>query len=255
MAAGVPRPVVFLHGWTMRGDIFADQIARQPPHLAGHPPALPGHGAARGWPLSMDGAADCLASHLGRHDLRGAVLVGWSMGATVAWRYLARHGADRIAGLVSVDMSPRLLNGPDWSLGLRGQDAGSARTKVAWFRHSWRDAAQSIAAGMFGARGDSALLPRADAVARVAANDGAVMAEVWASLIEADARATVRGLPVPMLVLHGAQSRVYTPATAAWLATAAPRATCRCFAASGHAPHLEEPAAFASTLHAFADTL
>jgi pimeloyl-[acyl-carrier protein] methyl ester esterase len=35
---------VLLHGWTMRGVIFDDLIARLPPELDCHAPDLPGHG-------------------------------------------------------------------------------------------------------------------------------------------------------------------------------------------------------------------
>lgn len=78
------------------------------------------------------------------------------------------------------------------------------------------------------------------------------MARAWESLIAEDARPAVAACPVPLLAVRGARSRVYPPETADWIARAAPRGARREFAASGHAPHLEEPEAFAALLAAFA---
>ncbi|MFN3643488.1 MAG: alpha/beta fold hydrolase [Gemmobacter sp.] len=244
--------ILCLHGWTMDCRVWADAARRLAPPFRVLAPDLPGHGAARGHALSIDGAAEALAAVVAAEGR--VTLVGWSMGATVAWRYLARFGPARVAGMVALDMSPRVLNGPGWSLGLRGAD-GAAPAKVAWLRGRWPEAAPMIAHGMYGAAGTAPLLPRAEAEARIAACDPAAMAEVWASLLEADERRTVARLAVPMLVIHGAQSRLYPAATAEWLEAAAPRATRVCFAASGHSPHLEEPERFADILGAFAAAL
>lgn len=246
------RPVVFLHGWTMAGDVFADAAARLGEGFACHAPDLPGHGAARGCPAGIERSAEAVAALLDDSDLRDVLLVGWSMGATVAWRYLERFGHARVAGMVSLDMSPWVLNGPDWSLGLMRQGAGGARAKVGWFRDCWPQAAAMIAGGMFAGGGDAPGMTRAEAEARILANDAAVMAGIWASLIEADMREAVRRLPVPMLAIHGAQSRLYPPETAAWLAREAPDARMLCFEHSGHSPHLEEPERFAREIAEFA---
>lgn len=229
--------LVCLHGWSMDGRIWADAARRLAPRFRVIAPDLPGHGAAQGFPPTVDGAAEML-----RGLVAGAgpvTLVGWSLGATVAWRYLARFGGEGVRGMVAVDMSPRVARAPDWTLGLRG---GLALPQ----------APAAIAEGMFGRAGTSPVLPRAEAEARIAACDLGAMAAVWASLIEADERAGIARLPVPMLVIHGAQSRLYPAATAEWLAATAPRARRLRFAGSGHSPHLEEPERFAAAVGDFA---
>lgn len=253
--AGQGRPLVFLHGWSMDGRVFADAAARLSPGFRCLAPDLPGHGGRGPHPATIDGAAAALQDLLCGHDLHGAVLVGWSMGATVAWRHIARFGAARIAAIASLDMSPRIENSADWRLGLRGQGPAGAGAKSEWFRTHWHEAAPLIAEGMFGTRGSSPLMSRAEATARIAPRDPATMAALWSSLAEADERATIARLPVPMLVIHGGQSRLYKRETALWLERAAPRAL-RCeFPAAGHAPHLEAPDRFAATLSDFLRSL
>lgn len=250
--AGAGPPVVFLHGWTMSGDIFAETFGRLSDRFTCLAPDLPGHGATRGGEVSVAGAVEALREVLEEADLREVTLVGWSLGALVAWRYIQEHGAGRIARMVSVDMSPRPLNGEGWALGLRRQDAAAARAKTAWFRDHWETGAATIAATMFADPAGAPGLSVEAARARIAANDGATMARMWASLIEQDCRTAVKELPVSLLVMHGAHSRVYPAETAHWLSASAPRARRLCFARSGHAPNLEEPDTFAEAVAAFA---
>lgn len=47
-------------------------------------------------------------------------LVGGSMGASVCWSYLDLFGPSNVAGVVSVDQTPRMVNGDGWDLGFYG---------------------------------------------------------------------------------------------------------------------------------------
>lgn len=55
-------------------------------------------------------------------NLKKVILIGHSMGASVIWAYLSLFGQDRLAKVVYVDESPKLLNDADWSAGIRGLD-------------------------------------------------------------------------------------------------------------------------------------
>ncbi len=250
--AGEGPPLIFLHGWTMDGTVFANQMALLADRHLCMAPDLPGHGKARHLEPRIDAAARALEAMMAERGLSGVTLVGWSMGAAVAWRYLALFGDDRVVCLITVDMSPRMVNDADWMLGLMRQDAASIAANTARFRNDWQGSAPAIAAGMFADRAGPPALPFASAVARIRDNDPAAMAAMWTSLLAADARAVVPTLRLPVLVMHGLRSRVYPAATAQWLADRIPGARRHAFAASGHSPHLEEPEAFASAVAAFA---
>lgn len=237
--------IILLHGWTMRGRSMAP-LAQALPGFHCVAPDLPGHGAV-GFSPDVPGAVAMLDDLLA--DGPPCVLVGWSLGALVGWRWLAGQGTGPVRGMVSLDMSPRPMPAPGWAFGMTGQTAKALRAKAAWFRADWAAAAGPIAAGI-PARPDSPLVPQARAM--IAAQDGAAMAACWSSLIEQDCREDVARLAVPLLAIHGAASRVYSPSCAAWLAAVAPQGAAQIIPDAGHAPHLERTVETAAAIAAFA---
>lgn len=238
--------LLMLHGWTMRGAVFDPLIRR----LGGVPclaPDLPGHGAPGA------GISECVALVQEIAHDRPIVLLGWSMGAAVAWEYIRQHGAGRLAGLITVDMAPRLCVSPDWPHGLIGQDAARLAETTAEIHHDWPGAAQKIATTMFANRDGAAEMTRAHALAQVLDNDPATMAQYWDDMVAMDLRGVMPHITCPTLVAHGGQSRVYPASGAQWLAGAIPGAERVCFDASGHSPHLEEAEKFAETVRGFWD--
>ncbi len=251
--AGSGRPLIFLHGWTMDGGLFSGQFQLLADRFHCLAPDLPGHGSALGLPASLDNAAARLHALLDERDLRDAILVGWSMGAATAWRYVSLHGTNGLAALITVDMSPKLVNEDGWELGLIDQNRATIEANSARFRDDWAGSAGAIAAGMFADRVGPPGFRFDEAMAKIASADAAAMSRMWATLVAMDERATIARIGIPYLVMHGALSRVYSAATADWLVEQAPRARRHTFAASGHSPHLEEPDAFAQVVAEFAE--
>ncbi|MCH8683972.1 alpha/beta fold hydrolase [Pedomonas mirosovicensis] len=241
---GAGRPLLLVHGWATHAGFFAPQrqaLAREfrviSLDLAGH-----GRSNAPDAPLTLDHlAGDILA--LCRHlALENAVAVGWSMGAMAVWAALLAGAGAHITGHVVVDMSPRILSGPGWALGMKNSPA--ARTEKA-MRAGWPGLAPRIARRLFAHGLEAERRPlRQWAEAEIAAADGAVMASLWASMLAQDFRGALPGMATPTLIAHGALSQLYAPETAAFLAASLPRAGLHGFSRSGHAPHLEEPDAF-----------
>lgn len=241
--------VLLLHGWTMRGAVFDDLRGRLP-GLEVLAPDLPGHGALAHLPPSREAGADRVAEVLG--DREKVILVGWSMGAGVAWRYIARHGTGRLAALVTVDMSPRMVSRSDWPHGLLAQGEADVRASTRRFAEDWEGGARAVAATMFGCREGAEDFTRDEALAQVLANDPETMRRAWADLLAMDERALVPEIGIPWIACRGAKSRVYPASATRWLVETAPRAEERVFCGSGHSPHLEEPEAFAEMLRELA---
>lgn len=248
---GKGPPLIFLHGWTMAGDVW-QPVARRlsATSLA---PDLPAHGATTGYAPGIDGGVALLADLIRDEGLNGATLVGWSMGALIGWRYLAQGGRG-IARMVSIDMSPRPLPAPDWPYAMRGQSAQKAARGAQRFRTDWPAAARAIAQSMFATTGGSPRFSADEAERRILLNPAPAMADCWESLTRADLRDAVRALPVPLLALHGAQSRVYPPQTGHWLAKAAPMGQALILPGCGHSPVLEDPAAVARAIVGFIES-
>jgi len=252
---GAGMPLVFLHGWSVDRSFFAPQLVLADKGFRIVTPDLAGHGdrPLGTTPPTIAGLADALASRLADLALPPAVLVGWSMGATVALDLIARHGCHGVAGLVIVDMTPKVPNGPDWPYGLSsGQNLADATKAAERMERDWLTYAPKIARAMFapGRPDDDPLILRATEC--IAARDPQVMASLWRSLVNADHRETVKGLPVPVLALAGAESQLYRPDVAGWIAAHAPVGRSAMIAGAGHAPQVECSAAFNADVAAFA---
>lgn len=239
-----PQPILFLHGWTMRGAIFDDVIARLGPGFACAAPDLPGHAGAVGQPATLDACADLVARSLTRWPGQKPLVVAWSMGATAVWRHIARRGSGGIGALMTIDMSPRMTPAPDWPHGLIGQSVGSIAATTRRLAEDWEGASHGIAATMFARTDESAAQAREAARRTILSQDSGQMRRLWQDMVAMDERAAIARIDCPYLVCSGAASRVYPASAADWIAAQAPYARRHVFAKSGHSPHLEEPAAF-----------
>jgi pimeloyl-[acyl-carrier protein] methyl ester esterase len=258
---GAGRPLVFLHGWSVDRSFFLAQesLARDGFRVLVHPtcPATAtrplGADGRPPWPASPTRSA-ALISTIPLSTARFSSAGRWAPPSPSTTSPAAAQG--RIAGLVMVDMSPKVANGPDWPHGLvGGQDLEGALGAADRMEGDWPLYAPRIARAMFAAGHDEASPHLARATERIAARDPTVMAALWRSLVQADHRATVAGLPVPLLAVAGAKSQLYSPAVADWIAATAPQGRARIITEAGHAPHMEQPAAFNAALAGFARSL
>lgn len=246
--------LVFLHGWTMDGEQFKGQFERLSDRFHCLAPDLPGHGTARHAGATLHDAAELVHELVVSRNLKDVILIGWSMGAAVAWHYVSCFGQSGLAGLMTVDMSPKIVNERGWTLGLKGQTRAATEASTKRLAKDWTGSAPAIAAGMFADRTGPPQFDFAQAVRKIAANDPAAMIRMWISLVAMDARTIIPRIEVPYLVAHGGLSRAYPQAAADWLVSTAPQARKHTFTRSGHAPHLEEPDAFADVVADFAMT-
>ena len=245
-----PIPLVFLHGWTMEGGVFEDIIRRLGADFSCHAPDLPGHGGhVSDFPLTIDGCADFVADYLHRYGLEKPVIVGWSLGAMVAWKLADRYPGVALSGLAAIDMSPKIVNDTHWSLGIRNFEARQNERTLLAIAGDWSAFAARVNTGMYASDSQQA---HPETLKIIRRQKPPAMAALWASLAEADAREILPTLGCPTLVMKGAKSRLYPPETASYIADHAPGADLARFERSGHSPHLEEPERFVDVLRNWA---
>jgi len=109
---GKGQPIVFHHGWPLSADDWDAQMMfflAQGYRVIAHDRRGHGRSSQTATGNDMDTyAADvaALAEHL---DLRDAIHIGHSTGGGEATRYVARHGAGRVAKLVLIGAVPPLM--------------------------------------------------------------------------------------------------------------------------------------------------
>lgn len=253
---GDGRPVVLLHGWACHAGYFAPQIAALSSRYRVFAPDLRGHRHSHhaGDAPDLATLAADLRALMSKLHLHRPVLVGWSMGALVAFEFARRYGTGDLAGLAVVDMTPRVVNDPGWRLGLLGGYGPAQATRAPeLIRQDWGRWVEAFLPSVLaaGGAGDDALLDWIDREMRDCDPD--TMATLWQALTAADYRGDVAGITVPTLILRGARSQLYGPETAAWLADAIPDARVAAVPDAGHAPHLERPVAFNQFLSDFVE--
>ncbi|MDF1768748.1 alpha/beta hydrolase [Maricaulis sp.] len=250
-------PVLFLvHGWAASGIFFEDIAARLADEFRVIIPDLRGHGDTPAGPgrATITDLADDMDELIATLGIAPIIALGWSMGATVLWSMIERHGHDRLAGMVIEDMSPRILNDASWTLGMSsGMDVEASVRATAAMRADWPAYAAAFAPRIF-ARDRAAREPQivAEALTLLVARNANSMADLWASMAQQDLRATLPGMAIPALIAFGERSDAYGPETSRYLVETLPAATAHGFAHSGHAPHLEQPEEFVDAVRNFA---
>jgi pimeloyl-[acyl-carrier protein] methyl ester esterase len=238
--------MVFVHGWGLHGGIWGGLPTRLAEQFAVTCLDLPGHGRSRAAPgRTLDDLADAVAECAPG----AATWIGWSLGGQVALRAAQRQPA-KVARLVLVGTTPRFVQSPDWAHAMPAETfAGFARDLAADYRGTLL---RFLSLQMNGDEHARALLKRLRAElfihgepAHAALHDGLAMLE------HTDLRASLPGIDVPALVVHGRLDRLAPPAAGRYLAAHLPLAQWDEFEHSGHAPFLSQPLRFETRLREF----
>jgi len=109
---GTGQPIVFHHGWPLCSDDWDTQMQyflQQGFRVIAHDRRGHGRSSQTATGNEMDTYAADVAALVAHLDLRNAIHVGHSTGGGEAARYVARHGAGRVAKLVLAGAVPPLL--------------------------------------------------------------------------------------------------------------------------------------------------
>jgi 2-succinyl-6-hydroxy-2,4-cyclohexadiene-1-carboxylate synthase len=246
--AGEGEPVTLLHGFTLSGRSWRELIAKMPPGWMWVMPDLRGHGGTRtasGAPFTMDacmGDLEMLWNHLG---IRRSHLVGYSMGGRLALHVAVRL-PERVRSLLTIGAHAGLDE--DARAGRRQGDEALAerieRYGIEPFVNYW--SSQPLFSGLerrgqsFASRLRSERLTnRPEGLAASLRGMGAgAMDPLWAEVPQ---------MTLPCTFVAGEEDPAYV-AAARRLAAAVPNSMLELVPRSGHAVHMQRPAAFAKLL-------
>ena len=234
-------PVVLVHGFTQTHVSWAPvqtDLARD--HRVTAVDA-PGHGGSDGIHTDLTEGSRLLAAAGGP-----AIYVGYSMGGRLALR-LALDRPDLVAGLVLLGATAGIANPNERSARLQSDNALAAQLEadgVASFLDLWL--AQPLFVDLAVSSTDLASR-RANSAAGLASSlrlaGTATMDPPW--------WAELPGLSVPTLVLAGALDQKFTGVGHRLVRAIGGNSRFETLAGTGHAAHLQNPAAFASRVREF----
>lgn len=249
-------PLLLIHGWGMSGALFEPQSKALASRFRVLAPDLPGHGQSG--PFSDDATfselADSIAGLITHLELEEVCLVGWSLGAMVAWDLLERYPDVPVSKLVCIDMVPRLLSTEQWTHGLlEPRENGVFQTHAGRIRENWPSYVDKMVPRIFQPQASPQRTALIDWASRIAGKgDPVSLGNIWLAMGTVDARSHLSDISIPALVVTGRHSQLYGTEAGAWVAQQIPDARLKVFEQSGHAPHLEEPELFNRTLADFA---
>ncbi|HMV16927.1 MAG TPA: alpha/beta hydrolase [Zoogloea sp.] len=257
--SGEGPPVILLHGWTSSHrdwNPFVDVLSADHHVLRWDARGHATHALQAATAPTVQRMARDLANLLDHWHLERAVLVGHSMGALTLWQYLQDFGSDRVAGVVIVDQSPRLVTDATWRNGIYG-DFDTARNAafIAELEADFGEAVLRLTA--FGRNGEVRRRytdqPESFDNARrwLGRLHHAALIACWRTLTAADYRAVLPAIDVPALLVYGAESNFYSRETAEWVAGAIPDARLTVYPGADHSPHLHDRARFGADLDDF----
>jgi len=238
------RPVVFLHGVTDSWRSFERVLPLLPPTIHAFAISARGHGDSsrpdRGYRLA-DMSAD-LAAFMDAIGLRRAVVVGHSMGAMVAQRFIVDH-ADRVQGLALLGAFATLFQDPGLTAFYRSAIAPLRDPIGAGFAREWQ--LSTLARPMAD-----------DHLDAVVAETLKVPARIWQEAFEGflatpDFSGELVRVSVPCVVMWGDQDTYAPREHQDRLLTAIPGARFVRYDGGGHAFHWEDPTRVAADLLAF----
>lgn len=206
-SGGEGRPVVLIHGWPLSAESWKAQVG--PLRDAGYRVvAYDRRGFGRSDKpadgYDYDTLADDLAGILESRDLRDVSLVGFSMGGGEVARYIARHGEDRLHGVVFAAAVPPYLmktdDNPDGPLTkdkAKEMENGLKADRETFFDGFTKD--------FFSANGTLKVTEaqRQEAIALCLQSDQTAALGCMQAFATTDFRNDLAKVTVPTLVLHG----------------------------------------------------
>jgi non-heme chloroperoxidase len=249
---GQGTPIVFIHGATVSGRFFERQIPYFSHSYRVLIPDLRGHGQSEkilhGYTVATY-ARDLQALFEARH-IEHPVLVGWSMGAMVAYEYVQQFGQEQVAGLVIVDQSPSDFAWEGYKFGLVTLQELSE--VVEMLQTDQRTFAEQFAGLMQHAPSSTITTWMVEELMRVPA---AIATSILVNQTSQDYRPFLAEIHLPTLLLFGRDNKVTPPEAGEYMARRIPGAQLQIFEQSSHCPFYEEAEAFNERLQLFLDQI
>ena len=231
--------IIFLHGWSMNGDVFF----RQRHAFAGYQVAAPD---LRGTHTGQ------IARLLPLRDNDKPLLAGWSMGVSMilSEMYFIQP---RVSGLIFISGTPCFVAREDFPQGMRPAIAKRLyRDLQKNFPKAWRNFTGLLNYSEAVDEGTLTQLDRLFAgVEEVIDPEQALDDLNW--FYHSDYRGTLKDIKVPLMIISGSQDRICFPDASRYMAEQVPGSSLHIIDGAGHMPFFTRPEEVNSLIRGFAD--
>ncbi|MCV3211043.1 alpha/beta hydrolase [Mesorhizobium sp. YC-39] len=239
--SGAGTPLVFVHGFTTTAEFWREQIEAFSSRYRVIRINLPGHGASprrKRRDYTVPAFAEDVLEVYRALEIGEAILVGLSMGGTVAQSFTLSH-PERVRALVLVGATSHGL----------GEHVNADSVLTAIDELGVVTASQNVIQKSFGRAASAELV--AFAKEEVAQTPDFVARQAIASLNASDSRLRLGEIRVPTLVVVGNEDVITPPSESVILAEGIPDSQLEIVAEAGHFPMLEQPEVFNRVLDEF----
>jgi len=250
---GQGRPVIFVHGWTMSSRFWRRQHgladAFQVITLD-----LRGHGRSE-TPLrgqTIPRYARDLREVIRALDLKGAALVGWSLGGSVVLDYWQQFGDDRLSAVVLVESSPHPMADAPWNTHrYRGLGPEAVRADMEAMAQDRAAFGNRFIHEMF-ISGQAPTHALRWMLAEHLLTDDHTASTIYADYAARDYVPLLPSLSLPALAVYGRSRHMcFGPSTGRFVAGSIPGGRLVVLERSGHLPFYEEPDTFNAEMRRF----
>jgi pimeloyl-ACP methyl ester carboxylesterase len=231
--------IIFLHGWSMSGDVFV----RQRHSFAGHQIAAPD---LRGTHTAG------IASLLPLRDNGKPLLAGWSMGVSMILAELDSI-QPQISGLIFISGTPCFVAREDFPHGMRPAIARRLYSDLQKdFSRAWKNFT-GLLTHAEALDGDTVTkLDRLFAGIEKGINPKQALADLeW--LYQGDYRGILKGISVPLLIISGSKDRICFPDASRYMAEQVPGSSLHIIDEAGHMPFFTRAEEVNGLIRGFAD--
>lgn len=240
--------LVCVHGWGVSATLWDSLTARIGQRAAVHALDMPGHGNCPPGAVGLNNWTDSVVAEAPP----AAVYLGWSLGGLICMQAALRHPA-RVRGLILVDTLPRMLRGPGWDWGMK---ASGVKETARGLRNDYITTLQEfLMLQVLAEPGAKHLIRqlRSQLLSTPPSREG--LERGLDILHEADLRAALPNIDVPVLVINGERDRMCHPDGARWMADQLPNSECWIAPRAAHAPFLSHEREFADRVCAFVNAV
>ena len=215
--------IIFLHGWSMNGDVFI----RQRHSIAGHQIAAPD---LRG--VTQTGQIACLVP---LRDYDKPLLVGWSMGVSMILSELDSI-QPRVSGLIFISGTPCFVARGDFPQGMRPAIAHRLRRDLQRdFHPAWKTFTGLLTHAEALDEDTLTQLGRLFAGVEKGIEPTQALADLnW--LYQVDYRSKLKNIRVPLMLISGSKDRICFPDASRYMAEQVPCSSLHVIDGAGHMP-------------------